>query len=232
MRRCDVVALLPVPLRAAIGMLGVGRMGRVAVVGAAVCVRRADAAARVGVPRRRQSERRREGREVGKRWKSGFGDDRRAAVEQAVVALATLSSDTLQQCRAFFAEADASLRAVGTSAASRTEALPGVAQAVGSLFASYFPSILIMLRSVASSDICVNAYRRRLYWLSRCWALAIEGNGASLQALADVCVEDISDGDAAVATAALDVARPRHPPPTGNLPPSCNGGGAPPRTRR
>ena len=37
--------------------------------------------------------------------------------------------------------------------------------------------------------------------------LAIEANGAALQALADACVEDISDGDAAVATAALDVAR-------------------------
>jgi len=136
-----------------------------------------------------------------------FGDDRRAAVEQAVGALATLSSDTLQQCRAFFAEADASLRAVGTSAASLTDALPGVDQAVGSLFASYFPSLLIKLRSVSTSDICVNAYRRRLYWLSRCWALAIEANGAALQALADVCVEDINDGDAAVATAALDVVR-------------------------
>ena len=75
------------------------------------------------------------------------------------------------------------------------------------MFASYFPSLLIKLRSVSNKDICVNAYRRRLYWLSRCWALAIEANGASLQALADVCVEDISDGDAAVATAALDVAR-------------------------
>ena len=135
-----------------------------------------------------------------------FGDDRRSR-KQAAGALATLSSDTLGQCRAFFAEADASLRAVGTSAASLTDALPGVDQAVGSLFVSYFPRYWSSCGSVSTSDICVNAYRRRLYWLSRCWALSIEANGAALRALADVCVEDISDGDAAVSTAALDVVR-------------------------
>ena len=145
-----------------------------------------------------------------------FGDDRRAAVQNAVAALAALPSDTyasshasegVHQCRAFFKEAEATLRAAGTSAAGLSDALPGVGDAVGQLWTSYFPALLAALRKYAKTDICVNAYRRRLLWLARCWARAIEASPRALTALAGACAADIGDEDAAVACAALDVCR-------------------------